>query len=59
MTGVTSATPLIDKAWNRSRPANSEEPSKLLVSAGVIQKSACAWSIIIVIMRSKLRKTPS
>jgi hypothetical protein len=30
-----------------------------LVSAGTIQKSACAWSIIVVIMRSKLTNTPS
>lgn len=33
--------------------------SKLFVPAGAIQRSACAWSIIVVIMRSKLRKTPS
>ena len=40
ITGTAAVTPSTANAWKRSRPSSSEEDSKLLVSAGAIQRSA-------------------
>ena len=54
-TGVACVTPLIDSARNRWRSSNSEGSSKHFVPSGMIQRSADAWSIIVVTMRPKPR----
>ena len=59
ITGTAAATPSTASAWKRSRPSSKDEDSKLLVSAGAIQRSACAWSIMVVIVRSNPMNSPS
>ena len=56
--GAASVTPSIDSARKRSRSSSSDGSSKHLVPRGTIHRSASAWSIIVVTMRSKLRNSP-
>ncbi len=52
--GTADATPSTASARNRSRSSSIEGSSKHLVPRGTIQRSASAWSIMTVTMRSKL-----
>jgi len=49
-TGVASATPLTDSARNRFCSSSTDGSSKHLVPTGMIQRSAFAWSIMVVTM---------
>ena len=53
--GAASVTPWTDKARVRSCSSNKDGSSKHFVPSGAIQRSAGAWSIIVVTMRSKLK----
>ena len=54
-TGMASATPSTDSARYRLRVSISDGSSKHLVPRGMIQRSADAWSIMVVTMRPKPR----
>ena len=56
--GTASDTPSTAIARNRSRSSSNDVSSKHLVPSGTIQRSAGAWSIIVVTMLSKLRNNP-
>ena len=54
-TGTASLTPLTDSARNLLRSSSNDGSSKHFVPRGMIQRSADAWSIIVVTMRPKPR----